>query len=57
MELQKVNEQLNSYLRLQTFPVAVKMALSADDIPEKARRPKRDLGVTMPVTGHGGWRH
>lgn len=49
MELQKVNEQLNSYLRLQTFPVAVRMAGSQDEIPEKARRPKRDMGVTMPV--------
>jgi uncharacterized protein (DUF169 family) len=49
MELQKVNEQLNSYLRLQTFPVAVKMAGSDVEIPDKARRPKRDMGITMPV--------
>ena len=49
MELEKVNEALNSYVRPQTFPVAVKMVDSASEVPEKARMPKRDLGVTMPV--------
>lgn len=49
MELQKVNEALNNYIRPQTFPVAVKMVSSASEIPEKARMPKRDLGLTMPV--------
>ena len=49
MELQKINEALNSYVRPQTFPVAVKMVSSASEIPEKARMPKRDLGVTMPL--------
>lgn len=49
MELQKINEALNVYIRPQTFPVAVKMVGSAGEIPEKARMPKRDLGVTMPV--------
>ncbi len=49
MDLQKVNEALNSYVRPHTFPVAVKMVGSAGEIPEKARMPKRDLGVTMPV--------
>ena len=49
MELQTINEALNSYIRPQTFPVAVRMVGSASEIPEKARMPKRDLGVTMPV--------
>ena len=49
MELQKINEALNSYIRPDTFPVAAKMISSAGEIPEKARMPKRDLGVTMPV--------
>ena len=49
MELQRINEALDSYIRPQTFPVAVKMVGSANEIPEKARVPKRDLGVTMPV--------
>lgn len=49
MELQKINDALNIYIRPGTFPVAVKMAKSAAEVPEKARMPKRDLGVTMAV--------
>ena len=49
MELKKINEALDSYIRPQTFPVAVRMVGSANEIPERARMPKRDLGVTMPV--------
>lgn len=49
MELQKINEALNTYIRPGTFPVAVKMASSADEVPGKARMPKRDFGVTMAV--------
>ena len=49
MELERINEALNYYLRPETFPVAVRMVDSASEISEKARMPKRDLGVTMPV--------
>lgn len=49
MELQKISEALDSYVRPQTFPVAIKMISSTDEIPEKARMPKRDLGMPMPV--------
>ena len=49
MDLQKINQALNSYIRLGTFPVAVRMVSSAGEIPEKARMPKRDLGKPMPV--------
>ena len=49
MELQKVDQALNSYIRPQTFPVAVRMVGSASEIPEKARMPKQHMGVTMPV--------
>lgn len=49
MELEKINEALNLYIRPQTFPVAIKMVSSESEISKKAKRPKRDLGVTMPV--------
>jgi uncharacterized protein (DUF169 family) len=49
MELKEVNESLNSYIRPGSFPVAIKMVSSADEIPEKVRMPKRDLGMTMPL--------
>lgn len=45
----QVDEVLNSYIRPQTFPVAIKMVTSADEVPQKARFPKRDLGCPMPV--------
>ncbi len=49
MELQKISQALDSYIRPGTFPVAVRMLSSAGEIPEKARMPKRDLGMTMSV--------
>ncbi len=49
MELQKIHEALNTYIRPGTFPVAVKMTKSMTEVPEKARMPKRDLGITMAV--------
>ena len=49
MELQKIAQALDSYVRPQTFPVAVRMASSTGEIPERARMPKRDLGTPMTV--------
>lgn len=49
MELQRFNEALANYIRPQTYPVAVRMVSSTEQVPEKARKPKRDMGVTMPL--------
>ncbi len=49
MELKQINEALNKFIRPQTFPVAIRMAESADELPSKAKSPRRDLGKTMPV--------
>lgn len=49
MELQKIREALDTYIRPATFPVAVKMVGSADEIPAKVKMPKRDLGKLLPV--------
>jgi uncharacterized protein (DUF169 family) len=49
MELKMINQALDYYIRPGTFPVAVKMVSSADEIPQKARMPKRDLGMPMTV--------
>jgi uncharacterized protein (DUF169 family) len=48
IDLEQVNQALNQYLRLGTFPVAVRMCQSAAEIPDGAQFPKRDLG--FPVT-------
>ena len=49
MQLQKISQTLDLYIRPQTFPVAIKMVSSMDEIPDKARMPKRDLGMPMAV--------
>jgi uncharacterized protein (DUF169 family) len=38
------SEKLEKLLRLKTFPLAIKLLESRDDIPEDAKRPKRDYG-------------
>jgi uncharacterized protein (DUF169 family) len=46
MESKKLSDydaELNTYLRLSTFPVAIKFLKSWDEAPPKARRPARDL--------------
>ncbi|MBW2060048.1 MAG: DUF169 domain-containing protein [Deltaproteobacteria bacterium] len=48
MDFKKVNEALNQYIRPQTFPLALKLCQSEEDLPEKARQPLKDLGY--PVT-------
>ncbi len=42
-ELASVDEKLNRYLRLNTFPVSVKFLASWDEMPERAKRPYRDM--------------
>ena len=49
MDLKEINEALNFYLRLQTFPVAVRMYRTSEELPEKVRIPKRDMGTTITV--------
>ena len=55
------NGFLDKYVRPQTFPVAVKMYPDASAVPEKARRPTRDLGFQTAIcqaisfARHYGW--
>jgi uncharacterized protein (DUF169 family) len=49
MVLEEIAQALELYVRPQTFPVAIRMIRSIDEVPEKTRMPKRDLGVLMPV--------
>lgn len=45
MDLKQVNEALNNYLRLQTFPVAIRLYQPGEQLPPKIRIPTRDLGL------------
>jgi uncharacterized protein (DUF169 family) len=54
-------EALNRLIRPLTFPIAVKLAESVDDFPEKTRRPFKDMGfktnlcVGMTMCRKYGW--
>jgi uncharacterized protein (DUF169 family) len=43
-ELKQAYATLMEYLLLQSYPIAVKMLAAGEQIPEKARRPLRDIG-------------
>jgi uncharacterized protein (DUF169 family) len=49
MDLNKVNESLNLYIRPQTLPVAVRMLISNAEVTVKVRRPRCDMEMKMPV--------
>jgi len=49
MDLKKISEVLNLYVRPQTFPVAYKFVRSKEDLPEKVRRPMGDLGYPVAL--------
>ena len=48
--LHEYGEELEKRLRLQTFPLALKLIEKEEDIPEQARRPKRDFGYPLTVS-------
>jgi uncharacterized protein (DUF169 family) len=48
MELTLVNEMINRYVRPTSFPIALKLCQSEDELPNKARMPMRDMGY--PIT-------
>jgi len=47
--LHNYGEEIDKRLRLQTFPLAVKLLEKEEDIPEGAQRPLRDLGYQLMV--------
>ncbi len=49
MNLNAVNEAFTRYLRPQTFPLAIRLCESTDELPEKTRLPLRDLGINISL--------
>lgn len=47
VELREAAEELETVLRLQTYPLAVRMLNDEREIPERAKRPVRDLGYHL----------
>ena len=48
-DLKEVEQILNNYIRPLTFPVAIKMLKSEDEIPEKTRRPFQQLKKKIAI--------
>lgn len=44
IDVKTADRELQSYVRPQTFPVAIRMLRPDEPIPERARRPARDFG-------------
>lgn len=49
IDVKKTAEALNLFLRPQSYPLAIRMCKPSEKLPEKARLPKRDLGISVPV--------
>ena len=49
MDLIGLSKAVETYVHTETPPVAVKLLKSAGEIPERAKMPVRDFGVTMPL--------
>ena len=47
MDNKEINNALNTYVRPQTFPIAIKLCQSEGELPEKVKIPKRDLGYQV----------
>jgi uncharacterized protein (DUF169 family) len=48
-DLKEVEHALNTYVRPLTFPVAIKMLKSEDEIPEKTRRPFQQMKKKVAI--------
>ena len=48
-DLNKLNDALNKYVRPPTYPVAIKMCGSLDEVPSEAKRPIHDWGLQWPI--------
>ena len=49
MNLVKIDESMSKYVRHQTYPLAIKMLTSEDEIPQDAKWPLRDYGASFTL--------
>ena len=47
IDIKKLDEALTRYLRPECFPLAIRMGRAGEPLPEKAKRPLRDLKVQI----------
>jgi uncharacterized protein (DUF169 family) len=49
VSLRKIDEAMSTYVRHQTYPLAVKMLTSEEEIPQDAKWPLRDYGASFTL--------
>ena len=49
VSLKKIDEAMSTYVKHQTYPLAIKMLSSEDEIPQDAKRPLRDFGIPFTL--------
>ena len=49
VSLANIDEAMSTYVKHQTYPLAIKMLSSEDEIPESAKRPLKDYGVSFTL--------
>lgn len=49
MDLSEVNETLNHYVRMQTYPVAVKLCKTKQDLPTRVKFPYKTFNRRIPL--------
>jgi uncharacterized protein (DUF169 family) len=47
--LQELEQGLNTYIRPLTFPIAIKLIKSAEEIPARTKRPLQDMGKKIAI--------
>lgn len=49
VSLAKIDETMSTYIKHQTYPLAVKMLSSEDEVPQDAKRPLKDFGASFTL--------
>jgi uncharacterized protein (DUF169 family) len=49
VSLAKIDEAMSTYVKHQTYPLAIKMLSGEDEIPQGAKRPLRDFGASFAL--------
>ncbi|NVL92177.1 MAG: DUF169 domain-containing protein, partial [Desulfobacterales bacterium] len=49
VSLAKIDEAISTYVKPQTYPLAIKMLNSDNEIPQDAKRPLRDYGASFTL--------
>ncbi len=49
MDLRKVQDTLNTFIRPQTFPIAIRLFTAGETLPPKAKIPVKDMGYQIAL--------